>query len=207
MQDLMAISIRKVAHIENHEILDTIGEGQFAKVKLARHVLTKEVVAIKVIQKTNQSSSGLKECNQEINSLKTISHRNIVKLLEVIDTEEALFIVMEYVSGGDLSTYLEAKGRLTEGEARGLFCQRVSALQHCHQRGVVHRDLKLGNLLLDAKNNVKISDFGLSDQWPPGKKLDTICGPSSWPQNSSWGGLTQAQSWMCGTVAASYTPW
>lgn len=60
MQDLMAISIRKVAHIENHEILDTIGEGQFAKVKLAQHVLTKEVVAIKVIQKTNQSSSGLK---------------------------------------------------------------------------------------------------------------------------------------------------
>ena len=176
MQDLMAISIRKVAHIENHEILDTIGEGQFAKVKLARHVLTKEVVAIKVIQKTNQSSSGLKECNQEINSLKTISHRNIVKLLEVIDTEEALFIVMEYVSGGDLSTYLEAKGRLTEGEARGLFCQRVSALQHCHQRGVVHQDLKLGNLLLDANNNVKISDFSLSNQWHPQKKLDTFCG-------------------------------
>ena len=74
----MAISIRKVAHIENHEILDTIGEVQFAKVKLARHVLTKEVVAIKVIQKTNQSSSGLKEWNPEINSLKTISHPNIV---------------------------------------------------------------------------------------------------------------------------------
>uniref|UniRef100_A0A8B9X9F0 non-specific serine/threonine protein kinase n=1 Tax=Bos mutus grunniens TaxID=30521 RepID=A0A8B9X9F0_BOSMU len=134
-----------VVHIENYDILQTIGEGQFAKVKLARHVLTKEVVAIKVIQKTNQSSSGLKEWNQEI---------------DIIDTEEALFIVMEYVSGGDLSTYLEAKGRLTEGEARGLFRQLVSALQHCHQRGVVHRDLKLGNLLLDANNNVKISDFG-----------------------------------------------
>uniref|UniRef100_A0A4W2CF11 non-specific serine/threonine protein kinase n=1 Tax=Bos indicus x Bos taurus TaxID=30522 RepID=A0A4W2CF11_BOBOX len=139
-------------------ILDTIGEGQFAKVKLAQHVLTKEVVAIKVIQKTNQ----------KINSLKTISHPNIVKLLEVIDTEEALFIVMEYVSGGDLSTYLEAKGRLTEGEARGLFRQLVSALQHCHQRGVVHRDLKLGNLLLDANNNAKISDFSLSNH---GKSL------------------------------------
>ena len=172
----MAISVNNSVHIENYDILQTIGEGQFAKVKLARHVLTKEVVAIKVIQKTNQSSSGLKEWNQEINSLKTVSHANIVKLLEVIDTEEALFIVMEYVSGGDLSTYLEAKGRLTEGEARGLFRQLVSALQHCHQRGVVHRDLKLGNLLLDANNNVKISDFGLSNQWHPGKKLDTFCG-------------------------------
>ncbi|DAA22814.1 TPA: serine/threonine-protein kinase MARK2-like [Bos taurus] len=176
IQDLMAISVNNSVHIENYDILQTIGEGQFAKVKLARHVLTKEVVAIKVIQKTNQSSSGLKEWNQEINSLKTVSHANIVKLLEVIDTEEALFIVMEYVSGGDLFTYLEAKGRLTEGEARGLFRQLVSALQHCHQRGVVHRDLKLGNLLLDANNNVKISDFGLSNQWHPGKKLDTFCG-------------------------------
>jgi len=111
----MAISVNNSVHIENYDILQTIGEGQFAKVKLARHVLTKEVVAIKVIQKTNQSSSGLKEWNQEINSLKTVSHANIVKLLEVIDTEEALFIVMEYVSGGDLFTYLEAKGRLTEG--------------------------------------------------------------------------------------------
>ena len=85
-------------------------------------------------------------------------------------------MVMEYVSGGDLSTYLEAKGRLTEGEARGLFRQLVSALQHCHQRGVVHRDLKLGNLLLDANNNAKISDFSLSNQWHPQKKLDTFCG-------------------------------
>ena len=101
---------------------------------------------------------------------------NIVKLLEVTDSEETLFIVMEYLSGGDLKTYLEAKGRVTEGEARGLFRQLVSALQHCHPRGVVHRDLKLGNLLLDANNNIKISDFGLSNQWHPGKKLDTFCG-------------------------------
>ena len=176
MQDLMAISANKIAHIDYYEIFQTIGEGQFAKVKLALHVLTKEVVAIKVIQKTNESSSSLKEWNQEVNRLKTVNHPNIVKLLEVIDTEEALFIVMEYISGGDLFTYLEAKGRVMEGEARGLFRQLVSALQHCHQRGVVHRDLKLGNLLLDANNNVKISDFGLSNQWHPQKKLDTFCG-------------------------------
>ena len=163
--------------IENYAILHTIGEGQFAKVKLAQHVLTKEVVDIKVNPKTNQRSSGLKEQNQEVNSLKTINHPNIVKLLEVIDTEEALFIVMEYISGGDLFIYLEAKGRVTEGEARGLSRQLLSALQHCHQRGVVHRDLKLGNLLLDANNNAKISDFGLSNQWHPQKKLDTLRQP------------------------------
>ena len=85
----------------------------------------------------------------------------IVKLLEVIDTEE--------------TCRLEAHSRLTEGEARGAFCQLVSALQPCHQRGVVHPDMKLSNLLFDAKNNVRISDFGLSNQWHPGKKLDTFC--------------------------------
>ena len=173
----MAISVNKIVHIENYDILHTIGEGQFAKVKLALHVLTKEVVAIKVIQKTNESSSSLKEWTQEVNRLKTVNHPNIVKLLEVIDTEEALFIVMEYISGGDLFIYLEAKGRVTEGEARGLSRQLLSALQHCHQRGVVHRDLKLGNLLLDANNNAKISDFGLSNQWHPQKKLDTLRQP------------------------------
>ena len=83
---------------------------------------------------------------------------------------------MEYISGGDLFTYLEAKGRVMEGEARGLFRQLLSALQHCHQRGMVHGDLKLGNLLLDANNDAKISDFGLSNQWHPQKKLDTFCG-------------------------------
>ncbi|XP_040091486.1 serine/threonine-protein kinase MARK2-like [Oryx dammah] len=172
----MAICANKIARIKHYEILETIGEGHFAKVKLAWHALTKRVVAIKVIQKTNQSLSRVKEQFREVDSLRTVNHPNIVKLLEVIETEETLFIVMEYVSGGDLQTYLEAKGRMTEGEARGLFCQLVSALQHCHQRGVVHRDLKLGNLLLDANNNIRISDFGLSNQWHPGKKLETFCG-------------------------------
>ena len=204
----MAISVNNSVHIENYDILQTIGEGQFAKVKLARHVLTKEVVAIKVIQKTNQSSSGLKEWNPEINSLKTISHPNIVKLLEVIDTEEALFIVMEYVSGGDLSTYLEAKGRLTEGEARGLFRQLVSALQHCHQRGVVHRDLKLGNLLLDANNNAKISDFSLSNQWHPQKKLDTFCGSPTFMAPELFLGMPYTgQRRMCGASAVQHGNW
>lgn len=160
----MAISTNKIARLKHYEILETIGEGHFAKVKLAWHALTKRLVAIKVIQKTNQSLSSVKEQFREADSLRTVNHPNIVNLLEVIDTEETLFIVMEYISGGDLRTYLEAKGRMTEGEARGLFCQLVSALQHCHQRGVVHRDLKLGNLLLDTNNNIKISDFGLSNQ-------------------------------------------
>ena len=172
----MAISANKIAHIDYYEIFQTIGEGHFAKVKLARHVLTMGVVAIKAINKTNQSFSRLQELFWEVNSLRIVNYPNIVKLLELIDTEETLFIVMEYLSRGDEFTHLEAKGRKTDGEARGPFRQLVSALQHCHQRGMVHGDLKLGNLLLDANNDAKISDFGLSNQWHPQKKLDTFCG-------------------------------
>ena len=108
--------------------------------------------------------------------MKILKHLNIVKLLEVMDIEETLFVVMEYLSGGNLFTYLEATNGLKEGEARGAFHQLVLALQHCHQQGVVHRDLKLSCLLLDANNNVNILDFGLSKHWHPRKKLGTFCG-------------------------------
>ncbi|XP_057583500.1 serine/threonine-protein kinase MARK1-like isoform X2 [Hippopotamus amphibius kiboko] len=108
--------------------------------------------------------------------MRALDHPNIVNLLEVIDTEETLFIVMEYLSGGDMWTHLQDHGRMTEAEARGPFRQLVSAPQHCHQRGIVHRDLKPENLLLDAQMNVKISDFGLSKKCEEGERFETSCG-------------------------------
>uniref|UniRef100_A0AC11DMN6 Uncharacterized protein n=2 Tax=Ovis aries TaxID=9940 RepID=A0AC11DMN6_SHEEP len=115
----MAISANEIARIKHYELLGTTGEGHFAKVKLAWHVLTTGLVAIKVIQKTNQSLSSIKEQFREVDSLRIVNHPNPCKLVEVTETEETLFIVMEYVSEGDLQTYLEAKGRVTEGEAQG----------------------------------------------------------------------------------------
>ena len=115
----MAISANKTAGIKNYEILETIGEGHFAKVKLAWHALTKRMVAIKVIQKTDQSLFRVKEQFREVDSLRTVNHPNTGKPVEVMETEETLFIVMELVSRGDLLTYLEAEGRVTDGEAQG----------------------------------------------------------------------------------------
>ncbi|TEA24677.1 hypothetical protein DBR06_SOUSAS6310054, partial [Sousa chinensis] len=148
--------------IDDYEILHTIGEGTFAKVKLARHILTGTQVAVKVIKKRRQSLSTFQEHFREVRNLKALNHPNIVKLLGVIDTEETLFLVMEYLSGGDMFSYLVNHGRMTEAEARGPFQQLVSALQHCHERGIVHRDLKPPNILFDSNMNLKLTDFGFS---------------------------------------------
>uniref|UniRef100_A0A8C9KY13 non-specific serine/threonine protein kinase n=1 Tax=Phocoena sinus TaxID=42100 RepID=A0A8C9KY13_PHOSS len=172
MEGLTANSADMEAHIDDYEILHTIGEGTFAKVKLARHILTGTQVAVKVIKKRRQSSSTFQERFREVCNMKALNHPNIVKLLGVIDTEETLFLVMEYLSGGDMFSYLVNHGRMTEAEARGPFQQLVSALQHCHQRGIVHRDLKPPNLLFDSNMNLKLTDFGFSNksapQSPPG---------------------------------------
>uniref|UniRef100_A0A671YKW8 non-specific serine/threonine protein kinase n=1 Tax=Sparus aurata TaxID=8175 RepID=A0A671YKW8_SPAAU len=142
-------------HIGNYRLLKTIGKGNFAKVKLARHVLTGREVRQKCY-------------------LYFID--NLVKLFEVIETEKTLYLVMEYASGGEVFDYLVAHGRMKEKEARAKFRQIVSAVQYCHQRRIVHRDLKAENLLLDADMNIKIADFGFSNEFTVGSKLDTFCG-------------------------------
>uniref|UniRef100_A0A8B9GUD4 non-specific serine/threonine protein kinase n=1 Tax=Astyanax mexicanus TaxID=7994 RepID=A0A8B9GUD4_ASTMX len=108
--------------------------------------------------------------------MKILNHPNIVKLFEVIETEKTLYLVMEYASGGEVFDYLVAHGRMKEKEARAKFRQIVSAVQYCHQKKIVHRDLKAENLLLDADMNIKIADFGFSNEFTLGSKLDTFCG-------------------------------
>uniref|UniRef100_A0A671MTX6 non-specific serine/threonine protein kinase n=1 Tax=Sinocyclocheilus anshuiensis TaxID=1608454 RepID=A0A671MTX6_9TELE len=164
-------------HIGNYRLLKTIGKGNFAKVKLARHILTGREVAIKIIDKTQLNPTSLQKVN--------ISGLLLIKLFEVIETEKTLYLVMEYASGGEVFDYLVAHGRMKEKEARAKFRQVqycsvldtiVSAVQYCHQKHIVHRDLKAENLLLDADMNIKIADFGFSNEFTIGNKLDTFCG-------------------------------
>ncbi|KAG8449281.1 hypothetical protein GDO86_016084 [Hymenochirus boettgeri] len=163
-------------HIGNYRLLKTIGKGNFAKVKLARHILTGREVAIKIIDKTQLNPTSLQKLFREVRIMKILNHPNIVKLFEVIETEKTLYLVMEYASGGEVFDYLVAHGRMKEKEARAKFRQIVSAVQYCHQKHIVHRDLKAENLLLDADMNIKIADFGFSNAFTVGNKLDTFCG-------------------------------
>ncbi|XP_076464476.1 MAP/microtubule affinity-regulating kinase 3-like isoform X9 [Babylonia areolata] len=163
-------------HIGKYRLIKTIGKGNFAKVKLAKHVPTGKEVAIKIIDKTQLVPSSLQKLFREVRIMKLLDHPNIVKIFEVIETEKTLYLVMEYASGGEVFDYLVAHGRMREKEARAKFRQIVSAVQYCHQKHIVHRDLKAENLLLDGDMNIKIADYGFSNEFVPGNKLDTFCG-------------------------------
>uniref|UniRef100_A0A2K6S9T2 non-specific serine/threonine protein kinase n=1 Tax=Saimiri boliviensis boliviensis TaxID=39432 RepID=A0A2K6S9T2_SAIBB len=141
-------------HIGNYRLQKTIGKGNFAKVKLARHVLTGREVAVKIIDKTQLNPTSLQKLFREVRIMKILNHPNI----------------------GEVFDYLVAHGRMKEKEARAKFRQIVSAVQYCHQKCIVHRDLKAENLLLDGDMNIKIADFGFSNEFTVGNKLDTFCG-------------------------------
>uniref|UniRef100_A0A671WQS3 non-specific serine/threonine protein kinase n=1 Tax=Sparus aurata TaxID=8175 RepID=A0A671WQS3_SPAAU len=164
-------------HIGNYRLLKTIGKGNFAKVKLARHILTGKEVAIKIIDKTQLNPTSLqKDLLIYVFDFNLILFRATVQLFEVIETDKTLYLIMEYASGGEVFDYLVSHGRMKEVEARAKFRQIVSAVHYCHTKNIVHRDLKAENLLLDADANIKIADFGFSNEFTLGNKLDTFCG-------------------------------
>ncbi|XP_057315201.1 serine/threonine-protein kinase MARK2-like isoform X3 [Hydractinia symbiolongicarpus] len=163
-------------YVGKYKLIKTIGKGNFAKVKLAKHLPTGREVAIKIIDKTQLNQTSLQKLFREVRIMKFLDHPNIVKLYEVIETDKTLYLVMEYASGGEVFDYLVAHGRMKEKEARAKFRQIVSSVQYCHQKHVIHRDLKAENLLLDCDMNIKIADFGFSNEFSPGSKLDTFCG-------------------------------
>jgi len=159
-----------------YEIEGTIGRGNFAVVKLARHRITKTEVAIKIIDKTQLDSSNLAKVYREVEVMKLLNHPNIVKLYQVMETKSMLYLVSEYAPQGEIFEYIARHGRMSEALARRKFWQMVLAVEYCHSRRVVHRDLKAENLLLDSNMNIKIADFGFSNFWSPSSNLNTWCG-------------------------------
>lgn len=124
--------------------------------------------------------------------------------LKVISTPTDIFMVMEYVSGGELFDYIVKHGKLTEDKARRFFQQIMSGVEYCHRHNVVHRDLKPENLLLDQNLNVKIADFGLSNVMNDGEFLRTSCGSPNYAAPEVISGKLYAgpevDIWSCGVI-------
>ncbi|KAL8597835.1 protein kinase, AMP-activated, alpha 2 catalytic subunit [Nucella lapillus] len=189
-----------------HYILgDTLGVGTFGKVKIATHQMTQHKVAVKILNRQKiKSLDVVGKIRREIQNLKLFRHPHIIKLYQVISTPTDIFMVMEYVSGGELFDYIVKHGRLKEAEARRFFQQIISGVSYCHRHMVVHRDLKPENLLLDGQTGVKIADFGLSNMMHDGEFLRTSCGSPNYAAPEVISGKLYAgpevDIWSCGVI-------
>nr|XP_043627248.1 CBL-interacting protein kinase 32-like [Erigeron canadensis]XP_043627249.1 CBL-interacting protein kinase 32-like [Erigeron canadensis] len=204
--------------VGKYEVGRTIGEGTFAKVKFARNSETGEPVALKILDKEKVVKHKMAEqIKMEIATMKLIKHPNVVRLYEVMGSKTKIFIVLEFVTGGELFDKIVNHGRMHEDEARKYFQQLINAVDYCHSRGVYHRDLKPENLLLDSSGNLKVSDFGLSAlsrQVRADGLLHTTCGTPNYvaPEvlnDHGYDGAT-ADLWSCGVILfvllAGYLP-
>ncbi|KAI0466622.1 hypothetical protein F4859DRAFT_293502 [Xylaria cf. heliscus] len=151
----------------------TIGEGEFGKVKLGWKQDGGVQVAIKLIARdvVGNNSSRLAKIYREVHILQKLSHPNIVRLHEVCETKPLIGIVLEYASGGELFDYILNHRYLKDHAARRLFAQLISGVGYLHKKGIVHRDLKLENLLLDRNRNIIITDFGFANTFDASDEL------------------------------------
>ncbi|XP_051972182.1 hormonally up-regulated neu tumor-associated kinase homolog A [Xyrauchen texanus] len=151
--------------VGNYLIGKKLGEGSFAKVHEGLHETTGEKVAVKVIdkRKAKKDSYIIKNLRREGQIQQMIRHPNITQLLDIVETKNSYYLVMELCTGGNLMNHIYEMKKLDESEAQKYVRQLVMAVDHLHRAGVVHRDLKIENLLLDELDNIKLIDFGLSN--------------------------------------------
>jgi protein-serine/threonine kinase len=165
---------RKETTFGSYILGQTLGEGEFGKVKLGWKRDGSIQVAIKLIRRDSLGTnpSRLPKIYREISILRDLAHPNIVRLHEMVETDRHIGIIMEYASGGELFDYILNNRYLKDNSARRLFAQLVSGVGYLHKKGIVHRDLKLENLLLDRNRNIIITDFGFANTFDPIDPLD-----------------------------------
>uniref|UniRef100_A0A8C6ID41 non-specific serine/threonine protein kinase n=1 Tax=Mus spicilegus TaxID=10103 RepID=A0A8C6ID41_MUSSI len=155
-----------------YTVLKTLSQHGTTEVRLCSHHLTGVTVAVKALKYQRWWEPKV----SEVEIMKMLSHPNIVSLLQVIETEQNIYLIMEVAQGTQLHNRVREARCLKEDEARSIFVQLLSAIGYCHGEGIVHRDLKPDNVIVDEHGNVKIVDFGLGARFMPGQKLERLCG-------------------------------
>ncbi|KAJ7088616.1 hypothetical protein C8R44DRAFT_836054 [Mycena epipterygia] len=169
------LSSNKIRVVGNYTLGKVIGEGAYGKVRMGTHRLTSVRVAIKQIPKAMSAS-----LTREIHHHRQLHHPHVTQMYEVIATESSIWIVTELCCGGELFDYLVEKGRLSEDETKVIFGQLCLAVGYLHDKGIVHRDLKLENVLLDERCRVKLGDFGFTREFERGAMMETFCGTTGY---------------------------
>lgn len=195
---------KAVTRLGQYNIVRTLGEGSFGKVKLAIHQVSGQTVALKIIARRKLITRDMAgRIEREIQYLQLLRHPHIIKLFTVITTPGEIIMVLEY-AGGELFDYIVQNGKMPEDKARKFFQQIVCAVEYCHRHKIVHRDLKPENLLLDEQLNVKIADFGLSNIMTDGNFLKTSCGSPNYAAPEVISGKLYAgpevDVWSCGVI-------
>ncbi|KAJ3230912.1 hypothetical protein HDU81_004145 [Chytriomyces hyalinus] len=188
-----------------YQLRQTLGEGQFGKVKLATDTRSKRMVAIKFLKKARvRDNADRRKIMREIAMLQMLDHPFVVSLLEVVETASYIGLVLEYAPGGELFHYIMAQpsGHLGEREGCKFFAQLAAGVSYMHFMGIVHRDLKLENLLLGPDNNILISDFGFANT--SSEHMATQCGSPSYAapelvSNADYVGVS-VDIWSCGVI-------
>ncbi|KAJ9118609.1 hypothetical protein QFC22_003829 [Naganishia vaughanmartiniae] len=195
----------------------TIGKGSSGRVKIAKHSITGKYAAIKIVPKglilnsrMSMSEAGARAdkvllgIEREIVIMKLIDHPNVLNLYDVWETSGELYLIMEYVPGGELFDYLVKQGRLPETEALHYFQQIIHAVDYCHRFNICHRDLKPENLLLDKEKNIKVADFGMAAWEASEKMLETSCGSPHYASPEIVAGQayhgSSSDIWSCGII-------
>lgn len=160
-----------------YQVRGEIGCGTFSRVKLAFHALTKDKVALKILDKTRLDSQAQRLLSREITSMECLRHPNVIHLYEVVETPSRLYLVLEYAGGGDLHNKICCEGKLSDNSSKITFAQILSAIKYMHNLNIIHRDLKAENVLFTSSGCVKVADFGFSTRVSNRSDvLDTFCG-------------------------------
>ncbi|KAG8744191.1 hypothetical protein FRC10_010657 [Ceratobasidium sp. 414] len=209
--------VAKISHIGPWELGNVIGKGSSGIVHVANHKFTGRRAAIKVMSteailssrmsvaaEPEEADRILQSIEREIVIMKLIEHPNVLSLLDVWEAKGLLFVVMEYIDGGELFDYLVERGRLPVPEALHYFQQIMYAVAYCHQFRIAHRDLKPENILLDKDKNIKVADFGMAAFVPRDSLLNTSCGSPHYASPEVVSGLAYSGNvsdvWSCGVI-------